>query len=39
MNEIDNEEFDNSLAEIDNDNIEQAIVEENINLYENLIIH
>ena len=30
MNEIDNEEFDDSLAEIDNDNIEQAIVEENI---------
>ena len=30
MNEIDNEEVDDSLAEIDNDNIEQAIVEENI---------
>ena len=30
MNEIDNEEVDDSFAEIDNDNIEQAIVEENI---------
>ena len=30
MDEINNEEVDDSLAEIDNDNIEQAIIEENI---------